>query len=71
MELKMKKNSILKIVNPIIALLLLCQIFTALFKGALGRHAFEGIHTTCGLLLVVGGILHLVLNWNWVKTNYF
>ncbi len=67
----MKKNNILKIINPIIALLLLCQVGTALFRGVLGHEAFEEIHETGGILLALGVLLHLILNWKWVKANYF
>jgi len=66
----MKKNNILKILNPVIALLLLSQICTALLNDVLGEEVFEAIHETGGFLLAVGGVLHLALNWNWVKANY-
>ena len=68
---KMKKSSTLKFLNPIIALLLLNQICTALFSDLLGKETFEAVHETGGILLAAGGIFHLVLNWNWVKANYF
>jgi len=64
------KKFVLKILNPIIALLLLNQAFTALISGALSRELFEKIHETGGLLLVLGVAIHLLLNWSWVKTTY-
>ena len=67
----MKKTIALKIVNPLIALLLICQVCTALFRGVMGHEAFEEIHETGGILLAIGVLLHLILNWNWVKANYF
>ena len=67
----MKKSSTLKILNPVIALLLLNQMVTALFSAVMGKETFEAIHETGGILLAAGGIFHLVLNWNWVKANYF
>lgn len=67
----MGKASVLKIVNPVIALLLLCQVCTALLMITLGDEGFETIHKTGGILLAGGVLLHLSLNWNWVKTSYF
>ena len=67
----MKKTIALKIVNPLIALLLVSQVCTALFRGILGHEAFEEIHEIGGILLSLGAALHLILNWNWVKATYF
>ena len=65
------KKFILKILNPIIALLLINQVFTALISGALSHELFEKLHQTGGLLLLLGVVIHLLLNWSWVKTTYF
>jgi len=67
----MKKNIALKILNPIVALLLLCQVSTAIIMVALGNGIIEVIHETGGILLTLGALLHLSLNWNWVKATYF
>ena len=67
----MGRNRALKILNPIIALLLACQIGTALLLITLGDELFETIHKTGGILLAAGALLHLSLNWNWVKASYF
>lgn len=67
----MRKTGVLKIVNPVIALLLLCQVCTALLMITLGDEIFETIHKTGGILLAAGALLHLSLNWNWVKASYF
>lgn len=67
----MGRNSVLKTLNPIIALLLACQISTALLMITLGDEIFETIHKTGGILLAAGALLHLSLNWNWVKASYF
>jgi len=67
----MKRNSILKIVNPVLGILVANQILTGLFSGALPYEAFEILHQGGGYLLAVTAVLHLILNWNWVKANYF
>lgn len=66
----MGKTSVLKIVNPVIALLLLCQVCSALLMITLGDEIFETLHKTGGVLLAGGVLLHLSLNWNWVKASY-
>ena len=67
----MKRNTVLKIMNPILGLLLLNQVLTAIFHAGLSHEAFEILHEGGGYVLAVGIALHLFLNWNWVKTSYF
>ena len=64
------KKFALKVLNPIIALLILNQVFSALLHSALSRELFEKIHETGGFLLFLGALIHLLLNWNWVKATY-
>ncbi len=66
----MKRNTALKILNPILGVLALNQIFTGLFSDALPREAFEILHEGGGILFAVMALLHLALNWGWVKTNF-
>lgn len=67
----MKKSTALKILNPIIALFLLCQAGTALLMTVLGHGSYVEIHEIGGILLAAGVLLHSILNWNWVKANYY
>lgn len=67
----MKRNSMLKIVNPILGVLVVSQILTGVFGHSLPYEAFEILHQGGGYLLAVTAALHLILNWNWVKANYF
>lgn len=64
------KKFFLKVLNPIIALLILNQVFTALLHGVLSKELFEKVHETGGFLLFLGVVIHLLLNWSWVKTTY-
>jgi uncharacterized membrane protein YfcA len=66
----MKTNIILKIVNPLLAVALVFQVVTGLLHGILPREMFETIHGTSAGILMVFVILHLLLNWNWIKANY-
>lgn len=64
------KKFTLKVLNPIIALLILNQVFSALLHGALSQKLFGKIHETGGFLLFIGIAIHVLLNWSWVKTTY-
>ena len=61
----------LKILNPILGVLLVNRIVTGIFHEALPHEAFEIMHEGGGLVLAVVAILHVILNWHWVKANFF
>ena len=67
----MKRNTILKILNPVLAVLLLNQVITAIFHDALPHKVFEIVHMGSGFVLAFVATLHLILNWNWVKASLF
>lgn len=67
----MKRNMTLKVINPILGLLIVNQMLTGIFNGGLSHDAFEILHEGGGYLLAVGIAIHVVLNWNWIKTSYF
>jgi len=67
----MKKNTILKILNPILGLLIINQVVTGSLGPKLPAWAFETFHVGGATLLVFLVIAHLALNFNWIKTNYF
>ncbi len=66
----MKKNTALKIINPILFFLLVFQLFTGLFHGLFSKETFEAIHAGNGVVLAVFALVHLALNWTWVKSTY-
>ncbi len=67
----MKKNTILKIINPILLVLIISQAVTGLLHLKLSPETFETLHEGGGLILVGLVIVHLILNFNWVRANYF
>jgi hypothetical protein len=75
----MKKADLLKIVNPVLALLTLDQAFSGIYRNlvpmdssfALPYTLFKTVHTTVGYALVVVGLMHIYLNWSWIKTTFF
>lgn len=66
----MSKKTALKFINIIIAILILNQAATAVLAGLIGREAFELAHETGGILLLLGVMLHVILNWGWVKSTF-
>jgi len=67
----MKKNTMHKILNPILLVLMANQLITGLVRSSLSHETFEFLHEGGGVLLAVLAGVHLVLNFNWVKASYF
>jgi len=67
----MKPNSILKIVNAVLAILFVNMILTGFLHDALSHKAFEILHQGGGVLFTIVTALHVILNWNWIKANFF
>jgi len=67
----MKKNTMLKILNPILAVFFLNQVISALFRDSFSRPAFDIFHKTAGIILFCLIALHIILNFNWIKASYF
>jgi hypothetical protein len=67
----MKRNTALKILNPVLALFFVSQAVTALFHDYISRDAFRIFHMNSGRIFIALVILHLILNFNWVKANFF
>jgi hypothetical protein len=66
----MNKKSALKFINVVIAILILNQATTATLSDLIGHEAFEALHATGGFLLLLGVIIHVILNWGWVKSAF-
>jgi hypothetical protein len=67
----MDKNILLKVVNPLLAILMLNQPFSGLLSSVTDWDIFESLHVGGGILLVLVAVVHLMLNWRWVTTNFF
>jgi hypothetical protein len=67
----MKKQAVLKMLNPVLGILLLWQVGTGVFRELLGYEVFKVVHPLTGFLLLGLVILHIIFNWDWVKFNYF
>ena len=67
----MNRNFFLMILNPIVAILFLNQLLTGILHAVIPKGAYEFFHGGGGIFFAVAVVLHIVLNWNWVKVNYF
>jgi hypothetical protein len=67
----MKRNTFHKILNPILVIFALNQAGTAIFSDNLPPKAFEVLHQGGGFVFIALIALHFILNFNWVKANYF
>ena len=65
----MNKRNLLKIVNVLLAVLILNQATTALIHDLLPKDAFEFLHEGGGVTMFVLALVHVYLNWAWVKAN--
>ena len=66
----MTKQTALKIVNPLLGLLIINQALTGIFHLYLSNRAFTILHEWGGYVLVTMVIVHVVLNWGWVRAQF-
>ncbi|HEY3378370.1 MAG TPA: DUF4405 domain-containing protein [Armatimonadota bacterium] len=68
----MTKARWLKVVNLLIFLLFLSVTSSALLREPLGlsQEAFEHFHEGPGTLLILLVLVHIVLNWSWVRAQF-
>ena len=66
----MKKSTLLKTVNFSVAILFIVQAGTGMGHSVLPDKVFS-IHAYTGFVFAVFVILHVVLNWTWVQSNFF
>ena len=67
----MKKQSWLRIINAALAVLIVVQVGSALLRTHIPYAIFRVAHPLVGFLLFATVVVHLALNWNWVKMSYF
>ncbi len=67
----MRRNTLHKILNPVLFVLFINQAVTVLFLDELPMKAFQIFHKGGGAVLLALIAVHFILNFNWVKANYF
>jgi protein-S-isoprenylcysteine O-methyltransferase Ste14 len=68
-KILMKNITLLKVVNPVLAVLVLNQPFSGFLYSWTNWEAFEIMHVGGGILLFMFAAIHLMLNWKWVQVN--
>lgn len=69
-EESMKRNDALKVINPLLGIFLVNQVLTGLLNKSLPHEVFEVLHKGGGILFTIAAILHVTMNWNWIKANF-
>jgi hypothetical protein len=69
------KASALKIINPILGTAAAVQLFTMVlftfFEDSIPIKQIRDIHVIGGYVLLGLVVIHLYLNWTWIKSNFF
>ena len=68
------KAKLLKVVNPILFVLMIAQATSGLGQRYANQDTFiflRQVHLHNGILLLVVLVIHLYLNWGWIKINFF
>ena len=66
----MNRAKALKILNPILAVIFLCQVCTGLLHKYIFYKVYDMVHGGGGIVLLAAVIIHLYLNWTWVRSNF-
>ena len=67
----MKRNTVLKILNLFLFVLFVSQTATVLFHELISYKVFQIFHKGGGMVLLLLIAAHIILNFNWIKANYF
>ncbi len=64
------KPQTLRILNPILLLLVLLVVTGLAGYKTTELDLWRELHEISGILFLIGGFLHLILNWGWVRASY-
>ncbi len=73
----MSNLKLLKVLNPVMAIAFLGVIAgfilykTPLVPSLQGSEGAASLHEIFGLIFLLCAICHIILNWNWIKTQIF
>lgn len=72
----MKKQKMLKVLNIFLIISFVITAFSLIFYKFIpseiqGSEFLYEMHEIAGMVMIILGILHFILNFNWVKVVYF
>jgi hypothetical protein len=67
----MKNSTLLKIVNPLLFIAVLSQFINVLMQKLIIADWVIEMHEIIGYSIGVLVVLHVMLNWAWVRNNLF
>ncbi len=72
----MKKQKMLKVLNIFLIITFIITAFSLIFYKFIpseiqGSEFLYETHEIAGMVMIILGILHFILNFNWVKAVYF
>lgn len=68
----MNRVKILKILNPLLGLVFLIQVFTIIcLKFEIPINSILQLHEMNAYAFITIILLHIIFNWNWIQTHYF
>ncbi len=67
----MNKIKILKKVNFFLLIFFISQAVSGVGHKNIDHEIFEFIHYKGAYILIFLALMHLVLNWDWIRNNYF
>jgi uncharacterized membrane protein len=66
--MKMSKQKVLLVLNPVMALVLLALAITAMLHVQIPYNIYRILHPGLGYTFLTGVVLHVILNWSWIRT---
>jgi len=67
----MNRQKVLVVVNILLGIIVISQFATLFFMEFVGGKWTREFHAINGLILFGLVLIHIVLNWQWIKRNVF
>jgi len=66
----MNKKKALSIVNLLLLVFFLWTMITAFLHDLMSPELYQNVHPIGGFLFSVTSVIHIFLNWSWIKSNF-
>lgn len=67
----MDKQRLLRVVNILMGIFFLVIALTGIFHELIPYAFYEKVHPAAGFIFTILAVMHLKLNWGWIKINIF